>query len=121
MKRAAALLTRIALECSLVAAWLLYGYEGAGNVTTVYAWLLLFLSPFACTQNAIRVAAEEGLTVIGGAALIVRALLACAIIWHGHIATGVALLAATTMFAVARQEAGILAGARKPSEASGAK
>ena len=92
------------------------GYEGARNVATVFIWLLLFMSLFANTQASIRNSAKHGKTLLGGAVLVVKAMLSAAIIWHGHIATGVALLVATILFAVARQEAGILGSQRAKQE-----
>ena len=89
---------------------------GAVLLAAVLIWLLLFASLFANTQTSIRRSAEIGITLLGGASLAVKALLSAAIIWHGHIATGVALLVATILFAVARQEAGILGSQRAKQE-----
>lgn len=116
MKRAAYSIVHIIAWCALVYAWLIRGYEGAGNVATVLIWLLLFVSLFANTQANIRNSAKNGKTLLGGILLAVKAALAAAIIWHGHIATGVALLVATLLLAVARQEAGILGSQREKQE-----
>lgn len=88
---------------ALVYAWLWLGMEGAGNLLAFMVYGLAIMAPLSLTKPAVKSLAENPPAITGTWPIGVACI--CALVWHGHIAMGVAYAFVMFMGLIARQAA----------------
>lgn len=99
----------LACEYTLAYLWLLRGIEGAGNVLTVMIWIVAMVSLFALSDKAIKDRSTKRPALSHSVQTFLVTWLAVALVWHGHIATGIAAIMGLVFNAVSWQQANEMA------------